>query len=54
MGYFIHKIHNRLSGQLYIHRLILAFYIRFPQFLNEKRYKLIKFASDCGNVDKLL
>jgi len=35
-----------------IHRVINKFFISFPQFLNEKRYKLINFAPNCRIVDK--
>ena len=35
-----------------IHRVINKFLETFSQFLTEKRYKLINFAPNWGNVDK--
>ena len=36
-----------------INRLILTFFVRFPLFFAEKRYKLINFAPEMEIVDKL-
>jgi hypothetical protein len=35
-----------------IHRFIIGFFIRFPPFFAEKRYKLINFAPEMEIVDK--
>jgi len=35
-----------------IHRVIMNFLESFSQILTEKRYKLINFAPNWGNVDK--
>ena len=46
--------HSPIStpGIMDIHRVINKFLETFSQFLTEKRYKLINFAANWGNVDK--